>query len=113
MIVERKGYKWEAHEKQFIRDNFMQMTDKELADELKRPYTSVCNLRTKLKLSRFVWDKMIIKHGLDEAKRVKAMEKVLIEMKRLIFICENQPNNYKRDIAKKRLLKLSMLNRIY
>jgi len=110
----RHSTEWKPEDYKFLRDNYLEMTDAEIANILKRSEIAIQGKRVLLKLSRVVRKTEYIRKRKLQMLRgaIKRNYRLTWQLKRmqvLIFICENQPNKYKRDLAKAELVKLSGL----
>ena len=112
MTPKRNRYNWTPEEFNYIRSNFMEMTDSQMGINIGRTNHAITQKRIRLKLFRrpkLDEFKYLRLKKLSELRKAVLMSKVINRMKVLIYICEHTSNNYKKDKFKSELRKLSGL----
>lgn len=115
----REFQRWEGWEKQYLKVNYLNVSDNLLANKLQRSTTAVKQYRiNKLKLKRYDdvgFNKQlnekyfIIRNAFIERSKIIRIHKQVTEMKSLISAYENETSLIKRAKIKSRLLMLSGL----
>lgn len=110
----RLKYSWLESEEDFIKNNFLYLSDLEMSIKLKRTKTSVTNRRLVLKLIRPLKRSVgyIFNAQVKSSMRLRREWLIHVDMKALIICCELEENNYQRDKYKSELLRLSNLKQI-
>lgn len=88
-------------ERSFIKLNFHNLSNRELADRLGRTEVSIINFLSRNSLYRAKQKRVIV--------CLKSIEKKVIRMRELIHICETTKSPFRKDLAMDELKKLSGL----
>lgn len=96
-------------ERKFIIDNYLRLSDAEIAIKLNRTRIAVGQERCRLRIFRpnIRVVNGIFNKAIDEAIRLRAEWHLVQDMKALIIICQLEKNTYKREKYKQELKKLS------
>lgn len=104
-----KSYTIEQNE--FVKNNYLKFTDKELGIQINRSECSIANKRRELRLTRPT--KFVIGYNvriaLREVKILRETFCVIQDMKALILMIGIEKNQFKRDNLKKELRRLDVL----
>lgn len=105
---EKAWEKWKPKEHKFLSDNYLIMSDDEMARGLKRSFASVVQRRSILKLRRPTYNAhYFTKTALQRLRIAVKFSRVLNRMKKLIELCQIETNTYKLNKYKQELKKLS------